>query len=767
MARPDNHSMRTSPDPEPDPKRRALRKGTRSCWDCKRRKVKCTFESAIDVACIACRRRGAACVSQDVPEEESVVEDSSIQVLQRITRVETLLEELVENVGSSTRGDVASTASGFSAKLAKSMSTITNNTQPTPSTLPPVSANGIAYCGQGPPGILSCCLSGLSLTLPCSGLLSGSIDLPVAELPAQTQSSSAMSDGYSSPTISSNMCKSFPSQEDVDLICKSNYKTTFFIHQLITEASTDFDDNGVDFVDNLSKIPPSSTHPVLVAQRMILYTLLIQYSPSQHTSQLLEDASEIQNRLVKTVTDFVNTNEDLLGCVEGLECLLLLGLYQENTGNLRRAWLIFRKAMATAQLIGVDGQNPRPVRKIIPEARDNARLIWFRIVYMDRLLSLMLGLAQGCPDADLDFDVPNETAIFKLERAHTLIAGGIIDRNKRDPLLQDFTATRDLDLKLLSVARSLPDEFWLPPNFANMQQYTKETNQEQMRLAHQVQYYNLIHLVHLPYLLREDVEGRYNYSRITCVNASREILIRFVAYRSFVGVKTCCRTADFFALMAGMTVLLAHIDSHRHQKDNILAHQRTSDRAMVEQMLYNMDRVVAKTADVFLETSSALLRKLLQVEATTAQGHQLQTASLTLTSLEEECSEIQLPIPYFGIVRIAREGTISKDWPGHQDPQSFAHDEYSASTRITAHHLPKSFKPQHQQTNLPSALSVTDAESTLFPVEEAPPMGATPFNDSIWDNLMLHPDPTASLDDWVFQGVDAAFFDSLMRGASG
>lgn len=29
----------------------------------------------------------------------------------------------------------------------------------------------------------------------------------------------------------------------------------------------------------------------------------------------------------------------------------------------------------------------------------------------------------------------------------------------------------------------------------------------------------------------------------------------------------------------------------------------------------------------------------------------------------------------------------------------------------------------------------------------------------------MFPDAAASLDDWVFQGLDTAFFDTLMRGA--
>lgn len=45
-------------------KRRKIRKGTHSCWECRRRKVKCTFASPEHAICITCSERGTKCVSQ-------------------------------------------------------------------------------------------------------------------------------------------------------------------------------------------------------------------------------------------------------------------------------------------------------------------------------------------------------------------------------------------------------------------------------------------------------------------------------------------------------------------------------------------------------------------------------------------------------------------------------------------------------------------------------------------------------------------------------
>lgn len=60
-------------DSEPLVKRRRLRKGTHSCWQCKKRKVKCIPDPLADGgACDGCRRRGSRCVGQECPEDGSL-----------------------------------------------------------------------------------------------------------------------------------------------------------------------------------------------------------------------------------------------------------------------------------------------------------------------------------------------------------------------------------------------------------------------------------------------------------------------------------------------------------------------------------------------------------------------------------------------------------------------------------------------------------------------------------------------------------------------
>ena len=83
-----------SPIDEPETKRRKVRKGTQSCWECKRRKVRCIFLATRDTICQNCRRRGTACNSQEHPDVQVPASSGSTQIQARLGRVEELIEQL-------------------------------------------------------------------------------------------------------------------------------------------------------------------------------------------------------------------------------------------------------------------------------------------------------------------------------------------------------------------------------------------------------------------------------------------------------------------------------------------------------------------------------------------------------------------------------------------------------------------------------------------------------------------------------------------------
>jgi hypothetical protein len=78
-------------------RRRKVRKGTRSCWECKRRKIRCMLASPGDATCIGCQHRRVPCVPQELPGDlsPSPAKKDNQGLGQRIARVENLMKDFL------------------------------------------------------------------------------------------------------------------------------------------------------------------------------------------------------------------------------------------------------------------------------------------------------------------------------------------------------------------------------------------------------------------------------------------------------------------------------------------------------------------------------------------------------------------------------------------------------------------------------------------------------------------------------------------------
>lgn len=83
------------------PKKRKIRKGTLSCWECKRRKIRCTFAAPTDTICDGCRSRQTRCISQEFHDDAALPNKK----VDRLSRVESLVEQLV-NQGGCEKSDI-------------------------------------------------------------------------------------------------------------------------------------------------------------------------------------------------------------------------------------------------------------------------------------------------------------------------------------------------------------------------------------------------------------------------------------------------------------------------------------------------------------------------------------------------------------------------------------------------------------------------------------------------------------------------------------
>ncbi|KAB8205452.1 hypothetical protein BDV34DRAFT_99614 [Aspergillus parasiticus] len=732
-------------------KRRKIRKGTRSCWECKRRKIKCTFASAEDAACIGCQRRRAPCVSQDLPEDLSPARKGNRHLVERITRVEKFMQDLLASK------DVGAT--GHSEKEARSDRRLNSDAKQARSNDSVPSPNRdfrtSAECLQEP------ALSSSPLLLD-SHYVSGQTYIERCR---------------------DHLLEAFPDEEDAKLLLRESSRLSLYIDSINNQPHSRLTYETLAAPCSMARLPRPNTHPIILAKHMLLFAITLQSPSGEKITGLSEPPSVLMRRLMTAATTWVTSQEDMHGTVESLICIMLEGVFEINCGNLRRAWAVYRRAMTVAQLMGLHRSPMPPLKRIDPGLDAKPEFMWFRIVYMDRYLSLLLGLPQGTSDKNMGTmsTLRHEPPLGRFERLLTIIASRILERNERTFVTSDYTTTQSIDAELLRVSESMPTSFWRPPNFQNLTPGSPDTLLETVRLGAQVYYYGLLIQLHLPYMVQISENTHHGYSKITCVNASREIMTRYITHRSFNPMSSCSRPVDFFTLLAAMTLLLAHLDEHSHPEAiSLLAHQRLSDRGLLDQALETMDIISNMKKDIIAEKSAELIRRLLEIEADTAEGKTCITRSLADDDIEEnrkQGEELRLHIPHLGVIKVARGRPVSREssvgntaaWThmSHGELESCVTWNDAIGPSPTSKH---SLSNMHDVAPGP-VLSFDLAESESLsehlrsPRYEQSILQNTGFGQ---DGIALqspvgHPPIAAGVDDWPFQGVDMEFFDNLMR----
>lgn len=708
---------------QPSPKRRKVRKGTQSCWECRRRKVRCLFAAPDNVTCDHCIRRGTACVSQELPEDTALTGGTRVE--DRLGRVEELLKRLNDNTRLGTfcgqddsTGDLSEAQSG------------------------PLEVGVTFGLGAGVPTP-----SGSSVNLDATVIGIGQghevVSNPASDRNVRTKSQSkqCISPTLASPgqsrlvahqheELSRTLTAAWPNQHDVDIICTLPVGISSYLHSGISTPYSSIGDDHDQSLKDMLQLPPVGSHPVLFARKLLILGTFLQGivpSAAQKSPDVGAPYHEIMVRVVDTAIRLVTTNEDLITSIEGIECIMMEALYQNYAGKLHRAWMAVRRAVTVAQMMALHrGLNSPSLRILTPETRSrfDADQICFRLVEMDCYLSVMLGLPRTSLEARFATEkaLRNCEPVDRMQRMHCAMADRILRRDE-----SDHAETHNIDTLIQKAAEEMPPKWWLMPDLSSNVTGT-EVLHATMRLMDQLTHYHLLMRLHLPFILRSAPGHNHEHSKITAVTASRETLTRFVAFRTSNPAHYYCRGTDFLALIASVVLCLAYIDSRKdHQATSrcstpisritFLAHSRLSDRGLMESTLDMLESMARHGADAISSRISNILRPLLAIEAHAASGisysiksHRGDAKALDCHGeLADEGREVRVHIPYFGTI-------------------TFEHDGGSRSA-LNDPAVEQALTPSTPLTDIPSG------------VEDGP--------------------MNIDSEQWDLQGVDIALFDSL------
>ncbi|KAI0974092.1 hypothetical protein F4678DRAFT_470759 [Xylaria arbuscula] len=767
-----------------EPKRRKVRKGTRSCWACRKRKIRCLYSSENASICVNCESRGTNCVSQEFPDEQSSSSDG--RVTQRLGRVEEMLEKLVEKImpdsyttggrGRSTESSPAS-AEGADLESADSPCPFSVGKPPMFDVLAPLRDHS-----KGPPG-------GVCFTE----------DLPT---PASSQHETPVS-CIKYAEVSKTLHNLLPCQKDIKTIIEASPGASFVISFFFRYQ--DVAAGRAEEPSSLYNIPSPSSHPTVLAKRLMQLTNCLQQIQPLKTLTLVSKESVrcLMSRYVSVVSNLVAHNDELVGHAEGLETLALISLYHANAGNLRKSWLMLRRTLSVAQLMGIDRSGDRPIKRADPTSNPLTQMmgkaLWFRINFTDRYLSLLLGLPAGTDDnsflADDDSDEPTD----RLEKQHTVVMGAIIKRNssKGDA---SFGMTQEIDCNLSKAAQSVAPDFWkLPSASALGNPEPLEHMRAMTQLMLQMNHHNLLILLHLPYMLRDPKERRWDYSKATCISSSRQLLHSFLVFRNLNRTSHACRHTDYGALTASMTLLLGYLDPKMQARDEATTSRREADRKIIEEARHKLQSMADQNNDKLARDSASIIGRLLPL----LNPDLLAAGAGNQGGNNEGVGEmpvIHLEIPYLGTINI----NPSAHSHSHHDVQPHAHSivtnpNTAPDTTINApttkstnsnQHDPVQFSAcptlspiiqpsstdwtmQSNQQHFTPAERDQGAESSHLlsfsmdysddPNNYADFNGfAPPMMQFEWSQAQLaHPELAAEADEWTFQGFDTTYFESL------
>lgn len=291
-----------------------------------------------------------------------------------------------------------------------------------------------------------------------------------------------------------------------------------------------------------------------------------------------------------------------------------------------------------------------------------------------------------------------------------------------------YATTQQIDERLDQLKKEMPDSYWeIPVLSAN--KHTPEAAAHFDRLMTQIWCFQLEALLHLPFMLRAATERRYEYNKFACLNASREMIWRYLAMRDAApNISFCCKIIDFGALTATVTLLLGLIEPAQGSETPETRQQKENDRNLVQTVLTSLDKLGRNGKNIIASQSSNVIRSLLAVDSPAGRA----------------AGNLRLTIPYFGTISIVRPPPT----PSNQQPKQ---------QTITVDHR---MQPDTSETNngWPGATIPfpADAPAQHDPMNNFPVVS---FTSTHYNSLV----PDQGMQDWGLQDVDNLYFDSLMN----
>ncbi|KAK5941117.1 hypothetical protein PMZ80_006394 [Knufia obscura] len=676
-ASPQSYSAGGSADHAQGPARKKMRKGTKSCIECRRRKIKCTFELGRSSICNECFARGSTCIDQEhadtasfaVPPSTSQQKDEQNAVLKdRVTYLEDLvkqvLERLPEKNGTAsapspkrTEDHISLHADAQAAEVLKSLrSPVRSQTSIEDTIVLPGSTH--------------------STSAPALSLFDNAVitrkEVPVTISRAQYNKSKS---------LIAALLHLLPTPDDLELILENSQEWWAIWRTMFPNIT---DKRCITIKESVSH-SLRSEKPAEIAKIMLCIALSINQLPHDFNwdrVSLEENPADLMERYISTVDRLIISDDEIAATIDGLECMILEAKYHINLGRPRKAWLLYHRAIAFGQLLGLHRLSLRRPKQ--PDTDYYRQLmVWTHLVMGDRYLSLVLGLPYSVAETFVQAAMAEAAAVAQDSAAGEAylarmgpIMTKLIDRNQ-SPDTVPYSVTLNLDREMDELFSTTPKSWWTPERLPNT---TIEEHFD--RLQAQFFHYHAKVLLHMPFMLRSSADKLYQYSHTVTLDAARNMIEYFDALRGAENVGPhICKLLDFQAFTAAMLLLLNLCGYNSHTRGTVAQQpdleQDQEDSAHIDRTITLLRIAANEPGGVVASQCAKALDMLGKIRTGVCNGD---------TSKKEAHKETcQIAIPYFGTISIGAGKHFVPIKPGTYPEAGTVRRSISTSTKTNQH----------------------------------------------------------------------------------
>ena len=592
-----------------------MRAGTKSCSECRRRKVRCIYPEN-QAVCEACTLHGATCVAQQ-PKAATGVE----AMKRRLEEMEQQLQQLGRSSRQQSRQspdtNVYASTGHTSPFTDHSLPSFSGTGAVTPNF--ETSASDVSYTPNvhsGPESVLS--------NAPIARLLQDS-RLMTADDAAQPADSLRP---FMAEKRVASICEAglslLPSTENLDVMF--NWTEKYWLIWPPCQYSTSPPDLLGPGKANQARqmiLGGLASRDVGFAAKALSWLALCVQQASRtvvEQIQLPMPQADMVNICIDLVKSLLSLDDGSGGSLDGITSMNMLYKLYVNMGRPHKAWHWTRQGVSACVGLGL--------HRRVQASGSMESILWANTWMAERFMSHLLGLPSSVSATHAGI---SRECVGSSDREQVLwhfatAIGKIIDRDQL-PHKSQYSTTVQISQELEEAKDLIPKDWWLP-----------ECQQVPVAELFSRQYAKVVYfvhmkLLHLPYMLKSVKEAKYRHSWDMAMDASRGAMEAYVFFREAPhATRDLCQQLDFQAFSCALVVIIGHMIC----PGRVTIDAKEADWSLVENVLFWMNRTVLDL-DCPVAAQSA---RTLEVLNAARRGAFVSP------------SDYAVVIPYFGKIRI-------------------------------------------------------------------------------------------------------------------